>query len=145
MTEKPPGSSFPFDTSASGKWPDDPMEDDSSIPNTSSFASLAGPLTVSSWPASIAMSQATSGPFSIGKPSSSSTSRQHSRNSTNPTELLKRQMVQAFKMLSSTIHQSQDKNLIALKAFLYDASVQYRSLQIQQTCLAKDESILTRS
>jgi len=45
-------------------------------------------------------------------------------------------------MLSSTIHQSQDQNLIALEALLYDASVQYGSLQIQQTSLAKDESIV---
>ena len=142
MTENPPGSPFPFDTSARDEWPDAPMEDDSSTPHTSSFSSLTGPLTVSSWLASIAMSRATSAPFRIGKPSSSSTSRQYSRNSTNPTELLKRQIVQAFKMLSSTIHQSQDQNLIALEALLYDASVQYGSLQIQQTSLAKDESIV---
>ena len=124
MTENPPGSPFPFNTTARDKWPDAPMEDDSSTPYTSSFASLAGPLTVSSWPASIAMSRATSAPFQIGKPSSNSTSRQHSRNSTNSTELLKRQIVQAFKLLPSTIHQTQDHNLIALEALLYDASVQ---------------------
>jgi len=45
-------------------------------------------------------------------------------------------------MISSTIHQSQDENLIALEGLSYDAKVQYASLQLLQTHLAKGETIV---
>jgi len=143
MSENQPGSPFPFGASSSDESPDDPMGDDhSSKPLASSFARLSGPLTIPSGPGSIAISGSTSAPYRIGKPSSGSTSRQDSRNPTNPTELLKRQIAQPFKMISSTIHQSHDENLIALEALSYDAKVECGSLQLLQTWLARGESIV---
>jgi len=102
----------------------------------------SGPLTIPSGPGLIAIRRSTSAPYRIGKPSSRSTSPQYSRNPTNPTQLLKRNIAQAFKLISSTIHQSQDENQIALEALSYDAKVQYGTLQLLQTRLAKGESIV---
>ena len=143
MSEKQPGSPFPFETSSRDETPDYPMVDEeSSTPLASSFASSTGPLTIPSGPSSIAMSRSTSAPYRIGKSYSRSTHHQHSRNPTNPSELLKPHIAPAFRMILSTIHQSQDENLIALEALLYDAKVQYGSLQLLQTRLAKGESIV---
>ena len=143
MSENQPRSPFPFEASSRDKCPDDPMGDDErSTPVPSSCARSSGPLMILSGPGSIAMSRSTNAPYWIGKPSSSSTSRQRSRNPTNPTKLLKRQIARAFKLISPTIHQSQDENLIALEALSYDAKMQYSSLQLLQTMLAKGESIV---
>jgi len=62
----------------------------------------------------------------------------------NPTELLKRQIAQAFQFISSTIHQSHDENQIALKALSDDARVQYTNLELLQTRLAKGETIVDK-
>jgi len=114
MSENQPGSRIPPDGSSRDESPDDPMRDyDSSTPLALSFAPSSGSFTIPSGPGSIAMSWSTSAPYQTGKPSSYSTTRQHSRNPTNPTERLKRQIAQAFKIILSTIHQSQDENLIA--------------------------------
>jgi len=140
MSENPPGSPFLFEASSRDESPDDPIGDEeSSTPLASSFAPLSGHLRIQSGPGSIAMSQSTSAPYRIGKPSADTTSYQHSRNHMNPTELVKLQIAQAFKMISSTIHQSQDENLIALEPLSSDAKVEYSSLQLQQSQLAKGE------
>jgi len=142
MTENQPGSPFPFEASSRDELPDDPMDDESTTPLASSFAPSSGPLTIPSRPSSLAMSRSTSAPFRVGKSTSPSNSRQHSRNPTNPTELLKRQIGQAFQFISSTIHQSHDENQIALEALSDDARVQYANLELLQTRLAKGETIV---
>jgi len=143
MSENQPGSPFPFETSSRDETPDYPMVDEeSSTPLASSFAPSTGSLMIPSGPSSLAISGSTSAPYWIRKPYSSSTHHQHSRNPTNPSELLKRQIAQAFRMILSTIHQSQDENLIALEVLSYDAKVQYGSLQLLQTRSAKGESIV---
>jgi len=144
MTENQPGSPFPFEASSRDESPDDPMDDESTTPLASSFAPSSGPLTIPSGPSSLAMSRSTSAPFWVGKSTSRSNSRQHSRNPTNPTELLKRQIAQAFQYISSTIHQSHDKSQIALEALSDDARGQYANLQLLQTRLAKGETIVDK-
>jgi len=143
MTENQPGSLFPFEACSREEIRDDPQEDDgSSTPQASSSTPLSGPLMISSGPGSLAMSRSTSAPFQVGKSTFCSTFRQHSRNPTNPTELLNRQIAQVFRIISFTIHQSKYENLIALEALSYNAKVQYGSLQLLQTRLAKWESIV---
>ena len=120
------------------------MDDESTTPLASSFAPSSGPLRIPSGPSSLAMSRTTSAPFWVGKSTSRSNSRQHSRNPTNPTELLKRQIAQSFQYISSTIHQSHDESQIALEALSDDARVQYANLQLLQTRLAKGETIVDK-
>jgi len=139
MTENQPSSRFPFEASSCDESPADPRDDESTTRLASSLAPLSGPLMIPSEPSPLAMNQSTSAPFRVGKSASPSNSRQHSRNPTNPTELLKRQIAQPFKMISSTIHQSQDENQVALGVLSYDAKVQYGTLQLLQTRLAKGE------
>jgi len=116
------------------------MDDESTTPLASSFAPSSGPLTIPSGPSSLAMSRSTSAPFRVRKSSSRSNSRQHSRNPTNPTELLKRQIAQVFQFISYTIHQSHDENQIAPEALSDDVRVQYANLQLLQTRLAKGKT-----
>jgi len=144
MTENQPGSPFPFEASSRDESPDDPMDDESTTPLASSFAPSSGPLTIPSGPSSLAMSRSTSAPFRVGKSTSRSNSRQHSRNPRNPTELLKRQIAQAFQFILPTIHQSYDENQIALEALSDHARVQYANLQLLQTRLAKGETIVDK-
>jgi len=144
MTENQPGSPFPFEATSRDESPDDPMDDEITIPLASSFAPSSGPLTIPSGPSSLAMSRSTSAPFRVGMSTSRSNSRQHSRNPTNPTELLKRQIAQAFQYISSTIHQSHDESQIPLEPLSDDARVQYANLQLLQTRLAKGETIVDK-
>ena len=144
MTENQPGSPFAFEASSRDKSPDDPMDDESTTPLASSFAPSSRPLTIPSGPSSLAMSRSTSAPFRLGKSTSRSNSRQHSRNPTNPTELLNRQIAQAFQYISFTIHQSHDESQRALEALSDDARVQHANLQLLQTRLAKGETIVDK-
>jgi len=144
MTENQPGSPFPFEATSSDESPDDSMDDESTTPLASSFAPLSGPLTIPSGPSSLAMSRSTSAPFGVGKSTSRLNSRQHSRNPTNPAELLKRQIAQAFQYITLTIHRSHDESQIALEALSDDARVQYATLQLLQTRLAKGETIVDK-
>jgi len=144
MTENQPSSPFPFEASSRDESPDDPMDDESTTPLATSFAPSSGPLTIPSGPSSLAMSRSTRAPFRVGKSTSCSNSRQHSRNPTNLTELLKRQIAQAFQFISSTIHQSHDENQIALEVLSDDARVQYANVQLLQTELAKGETIVDK-
>jgi len=47
-------------------------------------------------------------------------------------------------MISSTIHQCQDENLIPLEALCYEAKVQYATLPLLQTQLSNGESIIAQ-
>jgi len=118
------------------------MDDESPTPFASSFAPSSGPLTIPSGPSSLAMSQSRSARFRVGKSTCRSNCRQHSRNPTNPTELLKRQIAQTFQYISSTIHQSPDQSQIALIALSDHARVQYANIQLLQIRLAKGETIV---
>jgi len=140
MTENQPGSPFPLEVTSRDESPDDPMDDESTTPLASSFAPLSGPLTIPSRPSSLGMSRSTSAPFRVGKSTTYSNSRQHSRNPTNPTELLKRQIGLAFQYISSTRHESYDESQIALEPLSDDARAQYANLQLLQTRLAKGKT-----
>jgi len=121
---------------------DVPMRDyESSTPLASSLAPSSGPLTISSAPGSFAISRSTSTLFQIGKSATRSNPRRPSTNSKNPTELLKKQIAQAFQFISCTIHQSHDENQIPLEALSDNARVQYANPQLLQRQLAKGKTI----
>jgi len=142
MTENQPGSPFPFEATSCDESRDDPMDDESTTPLASSFAPSSGPLTIPSGPSSLAMSQSRSARFRVGKSTCRSNCRHHSRNPTNPTELLKRQIAQTLPYISSTIHQSPDESQIALIALSGHARVQYANIQLLQIRLTKGETIV---
>jgi hypothetical protein len=140
-----PGSHSPHPEIIQGL--DQLMEDDNtSTPHASSFDPSSRALSVVSPPGSIALSRTSSAPFRIEKnpTRSSSNPRHHTRNPTNQTDRLKQQISLAFQYISSTIHQSQDENLVALESLSEDARAQYANLQLIQTRLAKGEQIVDK-